>query len=46
MFNKRIADKPVELLDYILDRGDEPCGPSVPGAILSAMNSEEIGDEQ
>jgi hypothetical protein len=29
---------PVELLDYILERGAEPCGPSVPASILNMVS--------
>ena len=34
---KTFPTQPVELLDYILARGDEPCGPTVPGSILGMV---------
>ena len=41
---KNFPEKAVELLDFILERADEPCGPSVPGSILSMVAFlEEIG---
>ena len=43
-YQKPMPTRPVEILDYILDRGDEPCGPSVPGTILSTLAFfEEVG---
>ena len=36
-FGKPFPSRPAELLDYILDRGEEPCGPSVPQDILTMI---------
>lgn len=39
--------KPVQLLDYIMERGLEPCGPTVPSSILSCVNFyEELGNRK
>ena len=41
---KNFPVKAVELIDFMLERADEPCGPSVPGAILGMVAFfEEIG---
>ena len=43
-FGKCFPSREIELLDYILDRSDEPCGPSVPASILQTTQFfEQIG---
>ena len=44
VFNKPFPTMVSELADYILERGSEPCGPTVPASILGMINYfEEIG---
>jgi hypothetical protein len=41
---KNFPEKSVELVDFLLERADEPCGPSVPGSVLGMVAFlEEIG---
>ena len=37
VYAKHFPTRVVEITDYILDRADEPCGPSVPKSILAAV---------
>jgi hypothetical protein len=46
-FKKPFPDKPHELLDYILERGEEPCGPSIPQDILTMISFfEDVGGRE
>ncbi|CAE8598861.1 unnamed protein product [Polarella glacialis] len=37
VFGHSFPMEPVELLDYLLERSSEPCGPSVPSSVLSMV---------
>ncbi|CAE8678726.1 unnamed protein product [Polarella glacialis] len=37
VFGDSFPLEPVELLDYLLERSSEPCGPSVPSSVLSMV---------
>lgn len=36
-YGKVFPSREIELIDYVLDKASEPCGPSVPGTILSTV---------
>lgn len=41
---KAFPTKPVELLDYLMERAEEPCGVSIPGTIMGMISFfEEVG---
>ena len=41
---KCFPSRPIELIDYLLQRAAQPCGPSVPTSILTMVNfMEEVG---
>ena len=43
---KNFPEKPGELVDFLLERADEPCGPSIPGSVLGMVAFfEEIGGQ-
>ena len=36
-YSKCFPTRIIEAVDYVLDRGSEPCGPSIPGMIISTI---------
>ena len=43
-YQKSFPDTATEILDYVFERGEEPCGPSIPGDIMAMVGFfEDIG---